>query len=196
MQGNTTYLDPPEAGGTQAAAMAGRSTEKRTIPFTFDKSYWSAGPRDEPNYCSQETLFDDLGCELLDHAFAGFNACILAYGQTGSGKSYSMMGYGADKGIIPLTCQELFDRVDARRAADANISFVVEVSYIEIYNEKVRDLLNPKNTGNLRVREHPSLGPYVEDLSKLMVNSYDEMMTLMDEGNKARTVAATNMNET
>lgn len=60
----------------------------------------------------------------------------------------------------------------------------------------MRDLLNPKNTGNLRVREHPSLGPYVEDLSKLVVNSFDEMMTLMDEGNKARTVAATNMNET
>ena len=57
-------------------------------------------------------------------------------------------------------------------------------------------MLNPKNTGNLRVREHPSLGPYVEDLSKLVVGSYDEMMNLMDEGNKARTVAATNMNET
>lgn len=56
--------------------------------------------------------------------------------------------------------------------------------------------MNPKNSGNLRVREHPSLGPYVEDLSKLVVGSYDEMMTLMDEGNKARTVAATNMNET
>lgn len=66
----------------------------------------------------------------------------------------------------------------------------------QIYNEKVRDLLNPKNTGNLRVREHPSLGPYVEDLSKLVVSGYEEMMTLMDEGNKARTVAATNMNET
>lgn len=123
---------------------------------------------------------------------------------------------GADKGIIPLTCSELFVRVDERKAADPNINFTVEVSYIEvtihchlcvistnyvwhgfkIYNEKVRDLLNPKNTGNLRVREHPSLGPYVEDLSKLMVNSYGEMMTLMDEGNKARTVAATNMNET
>ena len=60
----------------------------------------------------------------------------------------------------------------------------------------MRDLLNPKNTGNLRVREHPILGPYVEDLSKLVVNNYEEMMTLMDEGNKARTVAATNMNET
>ncbi|KAF7982304.1 hypothetical protein HWV62_28982 [Athelia sp. TMB] len=106
------------------------------------------------------------------------------------------MGYGADKGIIPLTCSELFVRVEDKMARDPNLSFTVEVSYIEIYNEKVRDLLNPKNTGNLRVREHPSLGPYVEDLSKLVVNSYHEMMTLMDEGNKARTVAATNMNET
>jgi kinesin family protein 1 len=70
------------------------------------------------------------------------------------------------------------------------------IGELQIYNEKVRDLLNPKNTGNLRVREHPSLGPYVEDLSKLVVSNYQEMMTLMDEGNKARTVAATNMNET
>ncbi|KAH9938671.1 uncharacterized protein B0H18DRAFT_1081243 [Fomitopsis serialis] len=129
-----------------------------------------------------ETLYDDLGKELLDHSFSGFNACIMAY--------------GADKGIIPLTCSELFTRVEGKTAADPNISFTVEVSYIEIYNEKVRDLLNPKNSGNLRVREHPSLGPYVEDLSKLVVSSFDEMMTLMDEGNKARTVAATNMNET
>ncbi|KIK55370.1 hypothetical protein GYMLUDRAFT_47928 [Collybiopsis luxurians FD-317 M1] len=193
MSGNQTFLDPPEAGSQQDAK---RATERKTMAFSFDKSYWSAGPRDEPGYCSQQTLYDDLGKELLDHGFAGFNACILAYGQTGSGKSYSMMGYGPDKGIIPLTCSELFVRVDERKAVDPNINFTVEVSYIEIYNEKVRDLLNPKNTGNLRVREHPSLGPYVEDLSKLVVSSYDEMMTLMDEGNKARTVAATNMNET
>ncbi|KAJ7163847.1 kinesin-like protein [Mycena crocata] len=193
MEGNQTFIDPPESGSAQDSK---RATERKTISFSFDKSYWSAGPRDEPKYCSQETLYNDLGKELLDHSFNGFNACILAYGQTGSGKSYSMMGYGADKGIIPLTCSELFVRVEDKKASDVNLNFTVEVSYIEIYNEKVRDLLNPKNTGNLRVREHPSLGPYVEDLSKLVVNSYDEMMTLMDEGNKARTVAATNMNET
>ncbi|TFY52398.1 hypothetical protein EVJ58_g10040 [Rhodofomes roseus] len=196
MEGNQTILDPPEAGSAGAQASSGRSAEKKSMNFAFDKSYWSACSRDEPNYCSQQTLYDDLGKELLDHSFSGFNACIMAYGQTGSGKSYSMMGYGADKGIIPLTCSELFTRVEAKKAADPNFMFTVEVSYIEIYNEKVRDLLNPKNTGNLRVREHPSLGPYVEDLSKLVVSSYDEMMTLMDEGNKARTVAATNMNET
>ncbi|KIJ56915.1 hypothetical protein M422DRAFT_23046 [Sphaerobolus stellatus SS14] len=192
MEGNMTFLDPPETGSAQA----GRATERKTMAFSFDKSYWSAGERDEPRYCSQQTLYDDLGKELLDHGFAGFNACIVAYGQTGSGKSYSMMGYGADKGIIPLTCSELFVRTEAKEAQDSNLKFTVEVSYIEIYNEKVRDLLNPKNKGNLKVREHPSLGPYVEDLSRLVVSNYDEMMTLMDEGNKARTVAATNMNET
>ncbi|KAF3259590.1 kinesin-like protein Klp8 [Orbilia oligospora] len=75
-------------------------------------------------------------------------------------------------------------------------SFDREVSYLEIYNEKVRDLLNPSNKGALKVREHPSLGPYVEDLAKLVVTSFREIENLMDEGNKARTVAATNMNET
>ncbi|KZS92630.1 kinesin-domain-containing protein [Sistotremastrum niveocremeum HHB9708] len=195
MQGNQTFIDPPDVSASTEKNQ-GRGSERKTLAFAFDKSYWSAGDRDDPDYCSQQTLYDDLGKELLDHGFAGFNACILAYGQTGSGKSYSMMGYGADKGIIPLTCSELFTRTEDRMAADPNISFTVEVSYIEIYNEKVRDLLNPKNKGNLKVREHPSMGPYVEDLSKLMVGSYEEMMTLMDEGNKARTVAATNMNET
>ncbi|KAH7912466.1 hypothetical protein BJ138DRAFT_1004364 [Hygrophoropsis aurantiaca] len=190
MQGNQTFIDPPEQGSQQDSK---RATERKTMGFSFDKSYWSAGPRDEPGYCSQQTLYDDLGKELLDHGFSGFNACILACECL---ISLSWARNGPDKGIIPLTCSELFVRVEDKKAVDPNINFTVEVSYIEIYNEKVRDLLNPKNTGNLRVREHPSLGPYVEDLSKLMVNSYEEMMTLMDEGNKARTVAATNMNET
>lgn len=104
------------------------------------------------------------------------------------------MGYGEDKGIIPRTCSELFERI--KNTPDPNVTYRVEVSYIEIYNEKVRDLLNPNNKGNLKVREHPSLGPYVEDLSKVVVNSFDDINNLMDEGNKARTVAATNMNAT
>jgi len=75
MQGNQTFLDPPETGSTQDSK---RATERKTMAFSFDKSYWSAGPRDEPGYCSQQTLYDDLGKELLDHGFSGFNACILA----------------------------------------------------------------------------------------------------------------------
>jgi hypothetical protein len=78
MSGNQTFLDPPELGSAQEKASSGRATERKTMAFSFDKSYWSAGPRDEPGYCSQQTLFDDLGKELLDHGFAGFNACILA----------------------------------------------------------------------------------------------------------------------
>jgi kinesin family protein 1 len=78
MSGNQTFLDPPESGSAQEKASSGRATERKTMAFSFDKSYWSAGPRDEPGYCSQQTLFDDLGKELLDHGFAGFNACILA----------------------------------------------------------------------------------------------------------------------
>lgn len=75
MQGNQTLLDPPETGSSQDSK---RATERKTMPFSFDKSYWSAGPRDDPGYCSQQTLYDDLGKELLDHGFSGFNACILA----------------------------------------------------------------------------------------------------------------------
>ena len=78
MEGNQTILDPPEAGSAGAQATSGRASERKPMNFTFDKSYWSAGSRDDPGYCSQQTLYDDLGKELLDHGFAGFNACILA----------------------------------------------------------------------------------------------------------------------
>lgn len=95
-----------------------------------------------------------------------------------------MVGYAEAKGLIPLTCSRLFDDITEKTDADPNLRITVEVSYIEIYNEKVRDLLNPKNKGNLRVREHPSLGPYVEDLSKLVVKDFNDIENLMDEGNK------------
>lgn len=99
------------------------------------------------------------------------------------------MGYGEDIGIIPRTCSELFNRITTN--SQPNLTYRVEVSYIEIYNEKVRDLLNPKNKGNLKVREHPSLGPYVEDLSRLVVTSFADIEHLMDEGNKVRQIAYT-----
>jgi len=88
------------------------------------------------------------------------------------------------EGIIPKICEDLFGRIKSNNCDD--IKYSVEVSYMEIYCERVRDLLNPKNKGNLRVREHPLLGPYVEDLSKLAVTSYNDIHDLIDEGNKAR----------
>ncbi|KAK6217411.1 kinesin motor domain-containing protein [Colletotrichum tabaci] len=188
MKDNQTILATPPDAHTKNAKDAGQKV------FAFDRSYWSFDRKDS-HYAGQDNLFDDLGQPLLDNAFGGYNNCIFAYGQTGSGKSYSMMGYGKEVGIIPNICQDMFKRITALQE-DKNLRCTVEVSYLEIYNERVRDLLNPSTKGNLKVREHPSTGPYVEDLAKLVVGSFQEIEHLMDEGNKARTVAATNMNET
>ena len=102
-----------------------------------------------------------------------------------------MMGSPDNKGLIPRLCDGIFDRIE--KLASESVHFKVEVSYMEIYNEKVHDLLDPKKQ-NLRVREHNILGPYVDGLSTLAVSSFAEIDTLMTEGNKSRTVAATNMN--
>uniref|UniRef100_A0A4W2CT27 plus-end-directed kinesin ATPase n=1 Tax=Bos indicus x Bos taurus TaxID=30522 RepID=A0A4W2CT27_BOBOX len=162
MQGNSTSIINP------------KNPKEAPKSFSFDYSYWSHTSPEDPCFASQNRVYNDIGKEMLLHAFEGYNVCIFAYGQTGAGKSYTMMGKQEESqaGIIP------------------------QVSYMEIYCERVRDLLNPKNKGHLRVREHPLLGPYVEDLSKLAVTSYTDIADLMDAGNKARTVAATNMNET
>uniref|UniRef100_A0A8C3FYE1 plus-end-directed kinesin ATPase n=1 Tax=Cyclopterus lumpus TaxID=8103 RepID=A0A8C3FYE1_CYCLU len=184
MTGNTTTIVNPKQA-------------KDNKSFNFDYSYWSHTSPEDINYASQVQVYKDIGEEMLLHAFEGYNVCIFAYGQTGSGKSYTMMGKQDVKdqqGIIPLLCEDLFTKFNDN--AGNSMSYSVEVSYMEIYCERVRDLLNPKNKGNLRVREHPLMGPYVEDLSKLAVTSYNDIQDLMDSGNKARTVAATNMNET
>ncbi|KAM8745035.1 kinesin-like protein KIF1A isoform 32-T32 [Acanthopagrus schlegelii] len=184
MTGNTTTIINPKQA-------------KDNKSFNFDYSYWSHTSPEDVNYASQMRVYKDIGEEMLLHAFEGYNVCIFAYGQTGAGKSYTMMGKQDVKdqqGIIPLLCEDLFTKINDN--IDNSNSYSVEVSYMEIYCERVRDLLNPKNKGNLRVREHPLMGPYVEDLSKLAVTSYNDIQDLMDSGNKARTVAATNMNET
>ncbi|KAJ5966808.1 hypothetical protein N7501_003056 [Penicillium viridicatum] len=193
MKGSQTVLTPPP-GAEDKSRKGGKGAVEGNKVFAFDRSYWSFDKKSS-NFADQNDLFDDLGSPLLDNAFGGYNNCIFAYGQTGSGKSYSMMGYGKEYGVIPRICQSMFERITAIQA-DKLLNCTVEVSYLEIYNERVRDLLNPSNKGNLKVREHPSTGPYVEDLAKLVVSSFEEIENLMDEGNKARTVAATNMNET
>ncbi|XP_063799925.1 kinesin-like protein KIF1B isoform X19 [Pseudophryne corroboree] len=184
MQGNSTSILNP------------KNPKEPAKTFSFDYSYWSHTSPDDPSFASQNRVYNDIGKEMLEHAFEGYNVCIFAYGQTGAGKSYTMMGKQEETqaGIIPQLCEDLFEKINYNHNED--VSFSVEVSYMEIYCERVRDLLNPKNKGNLRVREHPLLGPYVEDLSKLAVTSYTDIADLMDAGNKARTVAATNMNET
>uniref|UniRef100_A0A3Q3S0E2 Kinesin family member 1C n=1 Tax=Mastacembelus armatus TaxID=205130 RepID=A0A3Q3S0E2_9TELE len=184
MQGNTTCISNP------------KQTKDGAKNFTFDYSYWSHTTAEDPAFASQTQVYKDIGEEMLLHAFEGYNVCIFAYGQTGAGKSYTMMGKQepGQEGIIPQLCEDLFQRTGENR--DPDLTYSVEVSYMEIYCERVRDLLNPMSQGTLRVREHPILGPYVEDLSKLAVTGFPDIRDLMDVGNKARTVAATNMNET
>ncbi|TVY17462.1 Kinesin-like protein [Lachnellula arida] len=193
MKGAQTVLIPPPDAEEKGRSGKGVKDAGQKV-FAFDKSYWSFNKADS-NYAGQDSLHEDLGKPLLDNAFQGYNNCIFAYGQTGSGKSYSMMGYGKEAGVTPMICQDMFERIGDMQQ-DKNLRCTVEVSYLEIYNERVRDLLNPSTKGNLKVREHPSTGPYVEDLAKLVVSSFNEIEHLMDEGNKARTVAATSMNET
>uniref|UniRef100_A0A8K9UN37 Kinesin family member 13A n=1 Tax=Oncorhynchus mykiss TaxID=8022 RepID=A0A8K9UN37_ONCMY len=162
--------------------------------FAFDHCFWSMDESNMPKYAGQEVVFQCLGEGILENAFQGYNACIFAYGQTGSGKSFSMMGNKKAPGLIPRLCCSLFERIG--REDSQVLSFKVEVSYMEIYNEKVRDLLDPKGSRqSLKVREHKVLGPYVDGLSQLAVTNFEDIEVLMSEGNKSRTVAATNMNE-
>ncbi|XP_070494506.1 kinesin-like protein KIF13A isoform X4 [Chironomus tepperi] len=165
---------------------------KQPKTFAFDHCFYSTDINAN-NFATQENVFDTIGRDILDNAFQGYNACIFAYGQTGSGKSYTMMGTLDQKGIIPRLCDSLFASIAEKQTDE--LSFKVEVSYMEIYNEKVHDLLDPKpNKQSLKVREHNVLGPYVDGLSQLAVASFEDIDNLMGEGNKSRTVAATNMN--
>ncbi|XP_053738135.1 kinesin-like protein KIF13B isoform X2 [Synchiropus splendidus] len=188
MEANQTILHPAITNVSKG--------DPRNQPkvFAYDHCFWSMDETEKDKFADQEVVFQCLGESLLNNAFLGYNACIFAYGQTGSGKSYTMMGSAEQPGLIPRLCSSLFGRIvhEAREGE----SFTVEVSYMEIYNEKVRDLLDPKGSRQaLRVREHNVLGPYVDGLSRLAVASYKDIESLMSEGNKSRTVAATNMNE-
>lgn len=173
--------------------------------FSFDFSYWShdefhtddAGNfvADTPKYADQRKVFDDLGQGVLNNAVKGFNCSLFAYGQTGAGKSYSMVGYGPNKGIVPITCDELFKMIEA---STTETKYEVTFSMLEIYNEQVRDLLtkdNPK--GGLQVRQNPKIGAfYVQGLKFVAVGSYKEIEARTEEGTANRTVASTQMNAT
>ncbi|XP_037069265.1 kinesin-like protein KIF28P isoform X2 [Pollicipes pollicipes] len=194
---NTTFIRDPAPGG-------------ETKSFTFDYSYWSFdGSKDVNGYfqpdtshkngskfADQKKVFNDLGQGILKNAWGGYNATLFAYGQTGSGKSYSVIGYGPNKGIVPTFCEEIFKGI--KEKAKQPVQFEVKFSMLEIYSEVVHDLLNPNKAkkGGLKVRQHPKKGFYAEGLKQVMVTSYEEIETQMDQGTMNRTVASTNMNAT
>ncbi|XP_030804670.1 stAR-related lipid transfer protein 9 isoform X1 [Camarhynchus parvulus] len=168
-------------------------SREKTVAFSFDYCYWSVDPED-PKYASQEMVFQDLGTSVLSGAFRGYNICLLAYGQTGSGKTYTMMGTPASIGLTPRICEGLFSRKDDY--SDQMASCRVKVSFLEIYNERVRDLLKQsdhKKPYTLRVREHPETGPYVQGLTQHLVTDYKQAVKLLEEGIAKRITAATHI---
>ncbi|XP_058397344.1 stAR-related lipid transfer protein 9 isoform X5 [Diceros bicornis minor] len=172
----------------------GDSREK-VVAFGFDYCYWSVNPED-PEYASQDVVFQDLGTEVLSGAAKGYNICLFAYGQTGSGKTYTMLGTPASVGLTPRICEGLFIREEDH--APPPSSCRIKVSFLEIYNERVRDLLkqsNQKKSYPLRVREHPEMGPYVQGLSQHVVTNYKQVIQLLEEGIANRITAATHVHE-
>ncbi|XP_068598298.1 kinesin-like protein KIF28P [Brachionichthys hirsutus] len=173
--------------------------------FFFDYAYWSHSgfARDssglyvpeEPGgrYADQDSVFQDLGEGILENALQGYNATLLAYGQTGSGKSYSMLGYGPNKGLVPKLCDRLFQAVrESQETRQCQVFF----SMLEIYNEQVVDLLSrgSRTPGGLRVREEQQRGFYVEGLRIVPCESAPQVEQLMEQGTRTRTTAATHMN--
>ena len=195
-------IDMP--GGNQTKIFDDAGKEKT---FTFDHSFWSHDgyrtlengymePEDD-KYADQKIVFDTVGKQILDNAWQGYHCCLFAYGQTGAGKSYSMVGYGENKGIVPISCNEIFRRIGENK--DPDKSYEVQVSMLEIYNEKVQDLLinpNKRPQSGLKIRESKVLGIFVDGLSKHPVTSYDEISRKMDDGYNNRTIGSTLMNAT
>jgi centromeric protein E len=116
----------------------------------------------------------------------------LQYGQTGSGKTHTLTGTAAEPGVIILAVQDVFRSIEAA-VAGGDTEFLVRVSYLEIYQEEIRDLLNP-DAGQLKIADHPVTGPYVRDISEEVVLSPERVLELMAIGEANRHVAATNMN--
>ncbi|KAK0932325.1 hypothetical protein LTR29_016076, partial [Friedmanniomyces endolithicus] len=191
-QTNETILHPPELTPGEEKSQKKQYEEKR---FTFDKSFWSHNEGDA-HYAQQHDIYASFGEEFLDHNFDGYHTCIFAYGQTGSGKSYTMMGTPDQPGLIPRTCRGLFERIEAEQ--NSSITYNVHVSYFEIYNEHVKDLLtkgtNPPTY--LKIRESPSDGVYVQTLTDESVKCYEDIERLMKTGDTNRTTASTKMNDT
>ncbi|CAK0848713.1 unnamed protein product [Prorocentrum cordatum] len=170
-----------------------------TSSFGYDHVF--ASDPDGPCFATQETMFDAVGMPLVENALNAYNGCAFFYGQTGAGKSHSCLGNPKSeeqKGLLPRCCERLFQALqEVKDTTPGEVKYNVLVSYLEIYNEKLSDLLAPKSQAkDLQVRLHPQLGPHVPGLSQLPVLSYDAMDDILEEGAKQRIVAATNMNAT
>lgn len=154
--------------------------------FTFDAVFDSES--------TQVDIYNETARPIIDKVLQGYNGTIFAYGQTGTGKTYTMAGAATSpqlRGIIPNSFAHIFGHI---AKADGNQKFLVRTTYLEIYNEEVRDLLGKDQNHKLEVKERPDIGVYVKDLSGYVVNNADDLDRIMNIGNKNRVVGETAMN--
>ncbi|XP_059209883.1 kinesin family member 3Cb [Centropristis striata] len=154
--------------------------------FTFDSVYgWAS---------KQIDIYEDAVRPLVESVLQGFNGTIFAYGQTGTGKTHTMQGISNDpeiRGVIPNSFQHIFTQISRTQ----NQKYLVRSSYLEIYQEEIRDLLCKDNSKKLELKENPDFGVYVRDLSSVVTKNATEIEHVMNIGNQSRSVAFTNMNE-
>eukprot|EP00929_Paragymnodinium_shiwhaense_P070364 TRINITY_DN3563_c1_g3_i1.p1 TRINITY_DN3563_c1_g3~~TRINITY_DN3563_c1_g3_i1.p1 ORF type:complete len:1266 (+),score=429.57 TRINITY_DN3563_c1_g3_i1:124-3921(+) len=190
-EGSTTIVEYP---APLQVVLHGQKKEKEEKHlYAFDHIFQSNSP--------QENVYHALGVPLLDKAMEGYNSTIFAYGQTGSGKTFTMMNHRAgaeDRGLIPRISDGLYERIDSAMQESETRRFLVCCSFMEIYNEIIFDLLQPRAKqakGGLEVREQKGLGVYVKDLTEVVIESASKMQGLIEQGFEHRTTAATKMNE-
>ena len=155
--------------------------------FTFDGVY--------DHTSTQKEIFEGCALPIVRAAIEGYNGTIFCYGQTGTGKTHTMEGKDEpenERGLIPNTFETVFGDIDALEAANKN--FLVRASFLEIYNEEVRDLLGKDQTRRCDLKEDPDKGVYVKDLTTFVVKSVAEIRKLHEVGKKNRSVGATLMN--
>ncbi|KAM4612456.1 kinesin-like protein KIF3B [Discoglossus pictus] len=170
----------------QVAVKAKGAAHEVPKTFTFDAVYDSNS--------KQVELYDETFRPLVDSVLLGFNGTIFAYGQTGTGKTYTMEGVRSDpekRGVIPNSFEHVFTHISRSQ----NQQYLVRASYLEIYQEEIRDLLSKDQTKRLELKERPDTGVYVKDLSSFVTKSVKEIEHVMSVGNQNRSVGSTNMNE-
>eukprot|EP01017_Pseudomicrothorax_dubius_P042421 TRINITY_DN6922_c0_g1_i2.p1 TRINITY_DN6922_c0_g1~~TRINITY_DN6922_c0_g1_i2.p1 ORF type:complete len:609 (+),score=94.39 TRINITY_DN6922_c0_g1_i2:220-2046(+) len=141
---------------------------------------------------STDHIFSTIGAPSVSACLSGINVCIFAYGQTSSGKTHTMKGDSRAPGLIPLTIKEIFQKI--AELSEKGIDVEAKVSYIEIYNETVNDLLNPKEK-SLEIRDHLTKGTYIPGLTESIVRNDRDAYEFFNKGEAERIVAGTSLNE-
>lgn len=161
---------------------------KLSKTFTFDGVYGISS--------STEKIYSEIVRPIVNGVIEGYNGTVFAYGQTSCGKTFTMDGIqtpSAQKGIIPRCCEHILSST-GQRSLDKHAKYLLRVSYLEIYNEEIRDLLVKECRHKPEIKEHPDKGIYVKGLSSVTVDSYADMQEILESGGKNRSVGATLLN--